>query len=88
MRRDIGVAENEGALQVKWINRDKPGGRAAHKAGLRNGDIIVKLAGKPIPNAHNTFNTFIKLNYSVGQSLDLTVIRGGKAKQIAVPLVE
>ena len=46
-RRDHGIPDGESALEVKWINDKTPGGRAARSAGLRYGDIVVALAGKP-----------------------------------------
>ena len=88
VRNKLKVKDGDGALQVKWINRGKPSGKAAAKAGLKNGDVIVKLAGKPVPNTHRRFNLLVKMNYKVGQTLDLTVLRNGKEMQVELPLVE
>ena len=87
-RKSLNIAEGDGALQVKWINSGAPAGKAARKAGLKNGDVIVKLFGKPVPDSHAKFNAFVKLNYKVGDTLDLTILRGGKEKLIKLPLVE
>ena len=87
-RKALKIEEDAGALQVKWINSDQPAGKAARKAGLKNGDIILKLFGKPIPNSHAKFNALVKLNYKIGDTLELTILRSGKEKLIRLPLVE
>ena len=87
-RRDHGIPDGESALEVKWINGKTPGGRAARSAGLRYGDIVVALAGKPFNMPTKEFNLYIKLNYKVGQELPLTVLRDGKRRDIKIKLVE
>ena len=87
-RRGLNLADSDGALEVRWINGGKPGGRAARDSGLRQGDIIVAVDGKPVPNNPSKFQLHVKLNYKVGQSLPLTVVRGGKRISIDVKLVE
>ena len=66
----------------------KPGGRSARECGLRQNDVVIALAGKPINMKPNQFNLHIKLNYKVGDELPLTILRGGKEMQINVKLVE
>lgn len=87
-RKKKNITSSDGALLVKFINRGTLGGKAAVKAGLKQGDVIVKLEGKPIPNDNAAFNAFIKLNYKVGQSVELTVLRNGKEQEVILPLVE
>lgn len=86
-REALGIGRNDGALEVRWINRGAPGGRAAFEAGLRQGDVIVALDGKDVPNHPTRFQLHIKLNYKVGDRLPLTVLRNGRKKQISVELV-
>ena len=62
------------------FNNNTPEGRAVQKAGLRHGDYVVALDGKPFGEtiSHRTFNTRVKLNYRPGQKLNLTLMRKGK----------
>lgn len=87
-KRRYGLPEQQGAMRVKWINRDKPGGRAAYDAGLREGDLIVGLDGEPLDVAGPEFQVMIKLNYEVGDTLPLMVLRDGEQKHLDVPLTE
>ena len=88
-RQQLGIPESDSALLVKWINRGAAGGRSAFESGLRQNDVIVELAGKPLRRMNNQqFNAHIKLNYKVGDELPLTVIRGGKRRQLQIRLVE
>jgi hypothetical protein len=88
-RRERGLPAEETALLVKWINTGEPGGRAAHESGLREGDVIVALEGKPLGDwTTNQFNVHVKLNYKVGDTLPLTIKRGKETQTIKVKLVD
>ena len=87
-RQKLGIPDDEGALLVKFINSGKPGGKAAKDSGLRLNDVVVEVDGKPVAMENNQFNTYVKLNYEVGDELPLTVIRNGKRKQLRIKLVE
>lgn len=87
-RARLEIPDGAGALKVKWINTGQPGGKAARKAGLQQGDVIVAVDGQPIPPEHNSFSMHVKLNYKVGETLPLTVLRDGKRHQIEIELVE
>jgi serine protease Do len=87
-REERGLPASRDALLVKWINRGSPGGRSAYESGLREGDVVVALAGKPIHMTTQQFNMHIKLNYKVGDELPLTVLRDGKKRDVRVKLVE
>lgn len=89
-RKSLNIPEANAALLVKWINRGSRGGRAAFEAGLRQGDVIVAMAGKPLEKKLTPaqFNVHVKLNYQVGDVLPLTVLRKGKRRTVRVRLVE
>ncbi len=89
-RQKHSIAPEEQAFLIKWINTGEKAGQAARKIGLRQGDIVVGLAGKPLPAklTPSQFNARIKLNYEVGEVLPLTVLRNGKRLDFELPLVE
>lgn len=87
-KEEAGLNDDQSALLVKWINRQKPGGKAAVDAGLRQGDIILELDGQPIPRTPQQFNAHIKLNYKVGQKIPLRILRNGRRIDFSWPLVE
>ena len=86
--RKLGLDGERSALKVKWINRNSPGGRSAYASGLREGDYVVRLAGRPIQMTATEFNVHLKLNYKVGERLPLTVIRGDRQLKLELKLVE
>ena len=59
---------------------------AAEKAGLKSGDIIVKIDNQEIKTM-NELNT-IKNNHSIGDKVTLSVYRNGDYKDISVTLGE
>jgi len=77
-------------LQVKWINKGTTGGRGAIASGLRQNDVVVAVEGKPLKDGMNPkkLNTYIKLNYEVGETLPITVLRKGRQLQLEIKLVE
>lgn len=76
------------ALLIKWINRGKLAGKAAINAGLKEGDIVLKADGQPVPDSDQKFHAWIKMNYQSGQTIRLTVLRNGKEIIIHLPLAE
>ena len=84
------LAAEEVPLLVKWINRGQPGGRAAFEAGLREGDLVVALDGRPLRFEKSPeFVMHVKLNYEVGDELPLTVLgKDGKRRAVTIQLVE
>jgi serine protease Do/serine protease DegQ len=76
-----GVKETQGAL-VSQVLEDS----AAEKAGVKAGDIVSKVDGKPIKSANELRNA-IGLKRS-GDSVDLEVIRDGKTRRLKVKLGE
>ncbi|MEW4487848.1 Trx7/PDZ domain-containing (seleno)protein [Thalassoglobus sp. JC818] len=87
-RSDFGIPENEGLLEVKFINGTTAGGKAVKKAGVHVGDFIIAMDGKPLPLTTPEWQLALKLNYSVGDTVPLTVLRNGKRIDVEVELVE
>ncbi len=84
----LGLPEADTALEVRWINRGGAGGQQAYENGLREKDIIIALAGKPLRMNTRQFNAHIKLNYKVGDDLPLTILRDGQREELKIRLVE
>ena len=87
-KRERELPLEKGAYLVRWINTDLDAGRAAHDAGMRQKDVIVAVAGEALNMTWAQLSVHIKLNYSVGDELPLTVLRGGKRQLINIKLVE
>ena len=87
-RASLGIPDSQTPLEVRWINRGQPGGRSAYDAGLREGDVVVALAGEAMNMTPQQLNLHIKLNYRIGDELPLTVLRDGKEQDVKIKLVE
>lgn len=87
-RTKLGLPEGDAALEVRWINREGAGGQRAFDDGLREKDVIVAIAGQPFHFTTKQFNMHLKLNYKVGDTLPLTVLREGKREELKIRLVE
>jgi len=86
--KQLELPDGHGAYEVKWINRQQPGGNAAQKAGLKHGDVIVAAEGKPLPLDQRQWHYEMKLSRKIGGILTVTILRNGKRKQIEIPIVE
>jgi S1-C subfamily serine protease len=62
-----------------------PGG-PAERAGVRKGDLVVRLAGKPVRG--NDELVRVLTAETVGVSLELAVLRGGELKLLSIAAVE
>jgi len=83
-----GLPANRSALDVRWINTATAGGKSAHDAGLRHGDLIVQLDGKPFQLTNNQFKAHLKLYYKIGKKLPITILRKGREIDLEILLVE
>jgi len=87
-RTNLGIPESDLALEVRWINREGKAGQQTYDDGLREKDVIVAIAGQPLRMDTRHFQMHVKLNYKVGDTLPLTVLRNGGRKEINIRLVE
>lgn len=88
-RRQLNLPDDQTPLEVRWINREKPAGQAAYDSGLREGDVVIALAGKPLAGMTTAkFNMYVKLNYKVGDELPLTILRNGQQREVRVKLAD
>ncbi|HEX9458447.1 MAG TPA: PDZ domain-containing protein, partial [Thermoanaerobaculia bacterium] len=75
--RRTGLRASRGALVARVIS-----GSPAQAAGLRTGDIITAVAGRPV-DSREAFST-LTATVAAGQPLPLTVARDGKTESISV----
>jgi len=75
------VKETHGSLVTSIVN-DSP----AEKAGIKRGDLIVKVDGKSVENSTSLRNMIA--NVAPGTSVSITVIREGREKTMNVALGE
>jgi hypothetical protein len=68
--------ETEGGVLVEHLS---PGGAAA-RAGIKDGDRIVAIAGKPVQNVENYMVLMAALKK--GQAIPIGIVRGGKSLTI------
>lgn len=84
----LGLPKTDSALEARWINKEGAGGRQAFADGLREKDIIIAAAGEPIRMDSRQFQSYLKLNYKVGEQLPLTILRDGKKMELNITFVE
>jgi serine protease Do len=61
-------------------------GSPADKAGLKVGDIVISVAGKPVDNVRQF--ALDLYTYKIGQKAEIGVLRNGKETTASVPVVE
>jgi len=81
LAKAMGLTRHRGAL-VAYVQPDSP----AHKAGLRQGDLIVRLGDQPIESAADLRNAVGVLR--AGAVVEVVLIRGGKRLTRRVRLEE
>jgi predicted metalloprotease with PDZ domain len=87
-KTQLGIPDDQSPLEVRWINLERDGGRAAHDSGLREGDVIVALNGERLKGlTPPQFAMQIKLRYQPGDELPLTVLRDGREQDLRIRLV-
>ena len=81
------IAESLGLPQVKGalVSAVKPGS-PADRAGLRRGDVILALGGKPVNDSNALRNEVSR--HQPGSEIALTVWRGGQERPLTVRLAE
>src|SRR5262249_53184841 len=79
LARALGIRANQGAV-VASVNEGGPGA----KAGLKPGDVVVSLNGKPVESAA-ALSRAVALQ-APGQTARLEVLREGKRQQVEAQL--
>ena len=79
--KSLGIKQQTGAL-VADVVKDSP----AEKAGLKRGDVIVSLDGKPVEDSTSLRNMVSAA--APGKTMELKIIREGKEKSVVATLAE
>ncbi|MGA7875679.1 MAG: PDZ domain-containing protein, partial [Desulfoferrobacter sp.] len=79
LAKSFDMKETKGAL-VADVLSDSP----AQKAGLKQGDIVIGMNGKPIDDAHTLSRMVAAI--SPNTKISLKIIRDGKTKEIDVTI--
>ncbi|MEZ0263203.1 MAG: Trx7/PDZ domain-containing (seleno)protein [Phycisphaerae bacterium] len=74
-------------LRVQFMNQNKPQGKATAGAGVKLGDVIVAVDGKPLTGTPQDFQMMIRFERKVGDKLALKLLRNGKEVEVSVPLL-
>lgn len=75
----IGLKDARGAL----VSEPQPNSPAA-KAGIRSGDAILAVEGKPVANPRELARTIA--DYDPGATVKVKIMRGGREQEVAVVL--
>ena len=81
MRNSLGLGERKGVL-ISDVFKDQP----ADKAGIKRGDVVLSIDGRPVTNSNELRNTVATL--SPGKKTPVMIFRGGKEMALSVILVE
>jgi serine protease Do len=77
----LGLDKQKGVLVARVFD-----GSPAAKAGLKDGDVITALAGKPVENGHDLQAVVASL--PLNKAVALNVLRDGSSKELQVTVVE
>lgn len=75
LRRSVGLAERDGLL-VRGVEDGSP----ADRAGIREGDLLVEAAGKPLPDP-DALNAVLA---EAGLPIELRIVRGDEERAVSV----
>jgi serine protease Do len=78
----LGLRQGQSGVLVTRVFEDTPGS----KAGIKNGDVILTLDGKPIRNGHEL--QVIIARMAVGKTVDIQGLRDGQPKAFQVMIEE
>src|SRR4029077_20116937 len=75
LRRSVGLTERDGLL-VRGVEDGSP----ADRAGIREGDLLVEAAGRPITDA----DSLPAILAEAGMPIELKIVRGDEERSISV----
>ena len=88
-RAELGIAADKFALRVNYLvtwGERAHRGRAAAKAGLREGDVVLAFAGKDDFASMQHFHAWVTLTGRAGQEAEIVLLRAGRRLHLQYPL--
>ena len=77
----LGLSKTQGALVSQVVD-----GSAAEKAGIKAGDVITAINGKPVKDAAALRNSIGMLR--IGEKVDVSLVRDGKPRTVTAVVAE
>ena len=77
----LGLSKTQGALVSQVVD-----GSAAEKAGIKAGDVITAINGKPVKDAAALRNSIGMLR--IGEKVDVSLVRDGKPRNVTAVVAE
>jgi serine protease Do len=81
LAKGLGLSQEEGVILEDVI----PGG-PADEAGLKVGDIVLSIEGRPVHNLREF--ALVLYRFRIGESAPLLILRNGKRQQISATVIE
>jgi serine protease Do len=81
MRNALGLGDRKGVL-IGDVFKDQP----ADKAGIRRGDVVLSINGKPVENSNDLKNTVASI--PPGKKIPVVIFRQGREQTVTVVLNE
>ena len=85
-RRQLGLDDDAIAVKVAHVARGKNDSKAARRAGLRKGDVIVGIDGQSKGMKVSEVLAYMLQKKGPGQRVALTVRRGGQTQKVTLTL--
>ena len=82
-----GIPEEDHAFRVGYVvtwGERAHTGRAAHKAGIRKGDIVLSVAGKNDFLSQQHFHAWFRLTQKAGTACKIEILRGQERKTLTL----
>jgi S1-C subfamily serine protease len=81
-RKQYGLAANEPGFMVRYAFR------TAGKAGLRSGDVVLRVDGQPVPRTESELLAYCRLEDPSRKAVLLEVLnKQGDRREVTLPLV-
>ncbi len=87
----LGLPAGSFAFRVNYFVETGPDahlGKNARKAGIEEGDVVVAVGGKSDFASVDHFHAWFRLHRKAGSVVTLRVLRDGKERQLALPVID
>ncbi|MEM7261973.1 MAG: PDZ domain-containing protein, partial [Planctomycetota bacterium] len=88
--RAAGLPADTAAFRVDYLvtwGENKHLGGNAYRAGLRQGDLVLKVDGREFESGDH-FHAWFRLTRKIGEKVPVEIVRGGKRKTVELTVAE